>query len=222
MAQRYEVTQYDKVYIISTIIINDKIRIECQDINVPSSPIYAREYTMNDLISLNNIFHYIPTIIEAQNELDNSIERKDIRILNLGDIIELLFTIQKNSYTQEVSFQLFPTQNIQKVNYATNILPSTTVAPIISVNNPGYNNIIGFQTYQTNEENDYPDCTYSTRNPNVYQNVYQTTTSYVNPLDQDRITKIELDENLVKNEHMRLIQRLNNLKGYIQAIKKKN
>ncbi len=265
MAQRYEITQDDKVYILSTILINDKLRIECQDTNYPSSQTYSRDYTMNELLSLSNIFNYTPTIVEAENELDMAIERKNIRIINLGNIIEVLFTIEMNSFSQEVSFQLFPTQNYQKINSVENVLPPATIGQIISVNNPTYNNVMGFPAYQTNEQNDYPDCTYSTRNPNVIQtitrneendypdctystrnpnviqtitrneendypdctystrnpNVIQTTTSYEIPMDQDRITKIELDENLVKNEHMRLLQRLNNLQTFIQAIKKR-
>ena len=241
MAQRYEITQDDKVYILSTILINDKLRIECQDTNYPSSQTYSRDYTMNELLSLSNIFNYTPTIVEAENELDMAIERKNIRIINLGNIIEVLFTIEMNSFSQEVSFQLFPTQNYQKINSVENVLPPATIGQIISVNNPTYNNVMGFPAYQTNEQNDYPDCTYSTRNPNVIQtitrneendypdctystrnpNVIQTTTSYEVPMDQDRITKIELDENLVKNEHMRLLQRLNNLQTFIQAIKKR-
>ena len=220
MAQRYEVTQDDKVYILSTIIINNNIRIECEDSNYPSSQIYSREYIMDELLSLSNIFHYTPTMIEVQNELNNSIERKQIRIINLGNIIEILFNIQINSFSQEISFQLNPTQNLQQINYVQNILPTQNINPIITVNEPIYNNI-NYPTYQTNEENDYPDCTYSTRAPMIYE-TQQTEMRYMNPLDQDRITKIELDSNLVKAEQNRLLERLNNLKMYIQAIKKQS
>ena len=48
----------------------------------------------------------------------------------------------------------------------------------------------------------------------------QVKQEYGLPLDQDRITKIELNSNLVKTEHDRLLLRLNNLKGSIEMFKK--
>ena len=75
-AQRYQVTQDDKDYILSTNIINNKIRIECQDNNFNGSQIYVRELSKNELLSLSNIFNYLPSLTDIENELNNAIENQ--------------------------------------------------------------------------------------------------------------------------------------------------
>ena len=219
-AQRYQVTQDNKDYIISISLINNKIRIECQDNNYPSSQIYRGEYTLNDLISINNIFNYTPSLFNAQKELNNAIERQQVGISNKVNIIEIFFKI----FNQEITFKLFPIPIIQNNNYFQNYQivshspQNLNQTPII--NHPIYN--IPNKNFQTSYEDDQPDCTYSTKSPQSPQ-IFQTTQTNIGcgcPLDQERITKIELDSNLLKAEHERLKQRLNNFKSNIQMIKK--
>ena len=81
-AQRYQVTQEDKEYILSTSLVNDKLRIECLDNNYQSSQIYSRELSKNDFSSLSNIFNYMPTLFDIQNQLNNAIEREQVHITN--------------------------------------------------------------------------------------------------------------------------------------------
>ena len=210
--QRYQVTQDNKEYILSNIVINDKIRIECQDNNYPSSQKYIREYSKNDLLSLSSIFNYTQTLFDVQNELNNTIERQEVRITNLGNMKEILFNLRINSFNEEITFQLFPIQNIQ------NISPPQNINQIQVINQPIYHEVNIPYNIATYEE-DYPDCTYSTRAPQTYKTT-QIETGCGCLLDQDRITKIELDSNLLKNEHDRLLQRLNNLKMNLKFIKK--
>ena len=224
-AQRYQVTQEDKEYILSTSLVNDKLRIECLDNNYQSSQVYVRELSKNDFSSLSNIFNYMPTLFDIQNQLNNAIEREQVHITNLGNALDVLFNITSNSYSQEINLQLFPVQTIQSNNYTTNIPSNNNISPII-IQQPIYNNMNYQQPYNvTTYEEDYPDVTYSTKGPQTIQTIQtiQTPiveTGYNYPLDQDRITKIELNSNLVKSEHDRLLQRLNNLKGGIEMFKK--
>lgn len=228
-AQRYQVSQDDKDYILSTILINDKLRIECRDNNYHLYQTYARDFSKNDFLSLSNIFNYMPTLFDIQNELNNSIEREQVRITNLGNTINVLFNIRVNSTSQEVTFQLFPIQNIKSNNYIQNMTPNENITPII-VQQPMYNNIEYLHQPQynvTTYEEDYPDVTYSTKAPQNIETIptiqiIQTPTveTQYYPLEQDRITKIELNSNLVKTEHDRLIQRLNNLNDGIEMFKR--
>ena len=224
-AQRYQVTQEDKEYILSTCLVNDKLRIECLDNNYQSSQIYARELSKNDFSSLSNIFNYMPTLFDIQNQLNNAIEKEQVRITNLGNALNVLFNITSNSFGQEINLQLFPVQTIQSNNYAANIPSNNNINPII-IQQPIYNNMNYQPPYNiTTYEEDYPDVTYSTKGPQTIQTIQTIQTpiveqTYNYPLDQDRITKIELNSNLVKSEHDRLLQRLNNLKGGIEVFKK--
>ena len=202
-ASRYQVTQDGKDYILSTVIINDKIRIECQDNNFTPIPTYYKDYSLTDLNSFSEIFKLIKTIVEAQNELNNAIEQQQVKLTNKNDFMEISFTVQISNYVQEIIFQL----------------PMRSTSPVSPVSN------ISAPTITAVEDEDYPDCTYSTQ-PNapvqvVSQQVIQRTEqTYEYPLDHDRINKIESNSNLIKENHEQLKQLLNDLKMKIHMIKK--
>ena len=218
--QRYQVTQNDQEYILSTYILNDKIAIECQDRNFSTSPKYRRDYSLDELKSFSEIFSFISTPHEALKELNDSIERQQVKITNKGDVMDILFNIQINSYAQEITFQLnlvqTPSQNYIKSGPMTQISNATTNQVV--VNNPV---IMGVDGYNA-EENDYPDCTYSTKpsQQEVYQAPIQEEVGCGCVADHDRINKIEANTQLLKSEHEGLKQRLNDLKAKIQMINK--
>ena len=143
-ASRYQVTQDGKDYILSTLIINDKIRIECQDNNFTPIPTYYKDYSLTDLNSFSEIFKLIKTIVEAQNELNNAIEQQQVKLTNKNDFMEISFTVQISNYVQEIIFQL----------------PMRSTSPGSPVSN------VSAPTITRVENEDYPDCTYSTQ-PNV-------------------------------------------------------
>ena len=203
--QRYQVTQDNLDYILSTSINGNKIRIDCQDNNIASTPIYGRDYSLTELRSYSNIFEYTQSVLDVQNEINNAIERHQVRITNQGNIIELVIELVINTFDQELTFQL-PIAN--GINIVQNI-PVTTL-----VTQP-----VALQTFQT-VENDFPDCTYSTKGPEIYQ-VTQQQIGCGCPMDHDRIDKIEYDANLMKSEHDVLKQRLSDLKMKIQMMKKR-
>ena len=226
-AQRYQVTQDGKEYILSTNIINNKIRIECQDNNFQGKPKYMRDYTLLDLSSFSEIFTLIHSINEAQNELNNAIERQQVRITNQGEIMEIIFNVQVDTYALELTFQL-PLKQKPSTNYIQSAQTTTTTAqpqisPQIVIHKPIYKDntqLVGYGTNTHAEEDDYPDVTYSTKGPTqVYQN-NQNEPGCGCILDHDRINKIESNEHLLKSDHEGLRQRLNDLKMKIQMIKK--
>ena len=225
--QRYQVTQDDQDYILSTYILNEKIVIECQDRNFSSSPTYRRDYSLQELKSFTKIFSFINTLNEALNELNNSIERQQVKITNKGEIMDILFNIQYNNCSQELSFQLDLIQQSSQ-NYIkagpiiqmsnNNINTNTNTNAQVVVNNPVIMGVPGYNT----QEDDYPDCTYSTK-PNqqeVYQAPVHEEIGCGCVADHDRINKIEANTQLLKGEHESLKQRLNDLKAKIQMINK--
>ena len=210
--QRYQVIQDDKDFILSTKLISNKIRIECQDNNFPNSPTYSRDYSLLDLTSFSEIFSFTPSIEEAQNELNNAIERQEVKITNGGDYMEIVFNVKVNSYSQELTFEL-PLKQNWAPTYVQN-QEETTAAPILNpvpVKQPIYNQ---------NVEDDYPDVTYSTKpnNPPIYQQPQNYGCGCL--LDHDRINKIESNTQILRGEHDGIRQRINDLKYMIQMIKK--
>ena len=171
-ASRYQVTQDGKDYILSTLIINDKIRIECQDNNFTPIPTYYKDYSLTDLNSFSEIFKLIKTIVEAQNELNNAIEQQQVKLTNKNDFMEISFTVQISNYVQEIIFQL-PMRSTSLGSPVSNVSAPT----ITRVENEDYPDCtystqpnvpvkIRAPTVTAVENEDYPDCTYSTQ-PNV-------------------------------------------------------
>ena len=220
-AQRYQVIQDDKDYIISTRLIGDKIRLECQDNNFESSPVYSRDYTLLELTSFSEIFNFTPSVVEVQNELNNSIERQEVKITNEGEYIEIVFNVKVNSYSQELTFQLPMKQTLEPTYYQNQ--EATTAAPTstpVSVKQPLYKN--AYNVNQNIEQDDYPDVTYSTK-PNLPQQIYQHPQNDIGCgclQDHDRINKIEENSQILRMEHDDIRKRINDLKMMIQMIKK--
>ena len=226
---RYQVTQDNQEYILSTYIDNNKIIIECQDNNFTSNPTYRRDYSLQELKSFSEIFSFINTPLEALNELNNSIDRQQVKITNKGEIMEILFNVQFNSYSQELTFQL-PLLSKSNQNYI-QTGPMTKISEPVPPSFQYEENkpLIMGVTGPRNDENDYPDCTYSTKpNQETYQPqpVQEIQTQTVQEVgcgcipDHDRINKIEANTQFLKGEHEGLKQRLNDLKIKIQLLNK--
>ena len=226
--QRYQVTQDDQDYILSTYLMNDKIYIECQDNNYSSLPTYGRGYSLEELKSFSEIFSFINNSMEGLNEFNNAIDRQQVKIMNKGEKMEILFNIQANSYEQELTFQLplikKSEQNVIKSGPITQITEANPQPQIIEESKGGV--ILGVEG-PPNDENDYPDCTYSTKpTKEVYHQPIQEVTVVQNEIgcgcvpDHDRINKIETNSQFLKSEHEGLKQRLENLKMKIEMINK--
>ena len=198
--QRYQVTQDNQEYILATFLSDDKINIECQDNNYNTTPTYGRDYSLQELKSFSEIFSFVNTPLEALNELNNAIDRQQVKITNKGELMDILFNLQINSYEQELTFQLplkKSNQNYIQSGPLTQIPTQNPQLQNIEENKPLIMGVSG----PNNDENDYPDgcgCV----------------------PDHDRINKIEANAQFLKGEHEVLKQRLNDLKMKIQTINK--
>ena len=217
---RYQVTQDDKEYILSTALIGDKVRIECQDNNFASSPLYSKDYSLIDLRTFSEIFTLVHSISEAQNELNNTIEKQQVTIVNQGDSLEIAFIVQIGSYEQELIFQL-PIKKKSSQNFVQSAAPKVQISPQVIMNKPIYKEVNAPQYVTTNNTpgEEYPDYAYTSKGQvgAVYQNP-QNDAGCDCLLDHDRINKIESNSNIIKGEHQGIRQRINDLKMKINMI----
>ena len=220
---RYQVTEGNKDYILSTSLYNDKLRLECQDKNLATSPLYSKDYSLKDLKAFGEIFTLVQTINEAQNELNATIERQEVSITNKGESLDITFNIKISSYVQELIFQL-PIKQATSSNYIKS-LPNMTspplqqISPQVVINQPTYKEINLPQITPADPIGEQ-EFGYSTRAP---EGIYQSQKNEVvkgNFLDHDRINKIEINTNYLKGEHQTILQIINDLKMRIDIIKK--
>ena len=205
---RYQVTEGNKDYILSTSLYNDKIRLECQDKNLATSPLYSKDYSLKDLKAFGEIFTLVQTINEAQNELNATIERQEVSITNKGESLDITFNINISSYVQELIFQL-PIKQTTSSNYIKSVqniaTPLQQISPQVVINQPTYKEI------------NLPQITPA--DP-IGQEEFGYSSTVPKFLDHDRINKIEINTNYLKGEYQAISQRINDLKMRIDMIKK--
>ena len=90
---RYQLEQNDKIYILSTSLIENRLKLVCQDSN---SQIYIGEFTMNDLIKLSKYFQPTHKIDQIQCYLNGIIEKQRIGIFQNGTSLSLILFLINN------------------------------------------------------------------------------------------------------------------------------
>ena len=103
----YQVNQDDKEYIITTQLLNDALRVECQDNNFPEQPIYAKLYSLNNFKDMDYYFQPFTYINQVQDELNKTIEQQTVSIYNNNDnFINVSFLLKNDMNSANISLQL--------------------------------------------------------------------------------------------------------------------
>ena len=111
---RYQLEQNGKVYILSTSLIENRLKLVCEDSN---SRIYIGEYTMNDLIKLSRYFQPNHTIDKIQVYLNGIIENQRIGIFQNGNSLNLILFLINND---KISIPLIKKIDNNNVYYTNN------------------------------------------------------------------------------------------------------
>ena len=112
-AHSYQVNQDNKEYIITTQLVNDAIRVECQDNNVPEEPIYAQLFTLQNFKEMDFYFQPYNVASQIQDELDKTIEAQTVSIYNNNDnTLNVSFLLKNDLNTANISLKL-PREYVQ-------------------------------------------------------------------------------------------------------------
>ena len=91
---RYQLEQDHKIFILTTSLINDKIKLVCQDAN---AQIFDGIFSLSDLIKISKYFQPTHTIDQIQGYLNGIIEKQRVGIVQNGTAISLiLYLINKD------------------------------------------------------------------------------------------------------------------------------
>ena len=78
----YQLDQDNKVYILKTSLINDKIKLMCKD---SFNQIYQGAFNMNDLLNISRYFSTTNSVDQVQLYLNGIIENQRIGIFPEGN-----------------------------------------------------------------------------------------------------------------------------------------
>ena len=74
--QKYQFNQDGQDFVVSTGLVNDRIRITCQENLALDGPFYSNEFSLEDLRNANQFFMLPQTAEEALEEINKGIERQ--------------------------------------------------------------------------------------------------------------------------------------------------
>ena len=105
--QSYKLFKDDNEFIIKTQLINDALRIECQDKNIPEYPIYTKIYTLWNFKDLDNFFQPYNSVKQILDELNNAIEQQSLTIeTNQDNTLSIIFYLKNKINSAEVTLKL--------------------------------------------------------------------------------------------------------------------
>ena len=89
----YQLDQENKVYILTTSLIDDKIKLMCRDSN---NQIYKGIFNMNDLLKISRYFSTTSSVEQVQIYLNGIIENQRIGIFFEGNILKMVLYLVNN------------------------------------------------------------------------------------------------------------------------------
>lgn len=178
----FQLSQDNKEYILSTSLVGDKVRFTCEEETTDDdNPTYTKDFSLEDLIKINRLFFIIPTIQEAQEELDKGIEKQKIGIKQPDkENLEIIFYMMIG--TEKINFSLpLPKKVLDKQE-----MDDLKKSHLHSVNTKELPAHTGFDPYENR-----PRCSC--------------------PLDDHRLDKLEDNAFAIKSEHEKLKSDINRL-----------
>ena len=180
---RYHLEQSDnKSYILTTSLINDKLKLTCQDLNGQT---FIGEFTLMDLLNLSKYFKTTRSVAQVQQYLNGIIEKQRVEIYQDEVCIKVILHLINND---RINIPL--TKKIINTNNYYNI-PNLTNQYITS---PISSNAIDITNYSTTQNytdphiiNNIPSSYMYTQNTN-----YVTTPTYNVDQNLNTYTNIEI------------------------------
>ena len=99
--QKYELTQNDRKYILSTQIEGKNVKIICKEVGMINPPEYIGIFSLDQLRQLSEFFNNISTINEAQELLNQTVENQKVSVEYLGNIINIILYFTKESEDED-------------------------------------------------------------------------------------------------------------------------
>ena len=93
-ASRYQLQQDNKIYILKTSLIDDKIKLACQDSS--TQEIFIGLFTLNDLIKLSKYFQVTHTLEQIQKYLNGIIEKQRVGLSKIGSTLSIILYLINN------------------------------------------------------------------------------------------------------------------------------
>ena len=119
----YRLNQKDKQYITTISLQGNSIKISCKNELEPTNQ-FSREFTLENLKKLDDIFKIIKTPIEAIEWIDNAMKIHKVRIEDENSSFKMIFYITTNGVSHQIEIPMAKDENIY-TNINTDVITRT-------------------------------------------------------------------------------------------------
>ena len=179
----YKLNQKDKEYILTISTVGESIRITCKNTLNANVSTFSRDFTLEDLKKLDNIFNTINSAYEALDYIDRALKVQKVGVSEEGDTIKINFYLSKQGDAHNLEMTLGEGQEYTQTT-------TTTNTTLYDINNTNYgqaitNNVDQYLTQTEGTEyidnttdilQNYQINTDTTQYPEVVDTIAQYTT----------------------------------------------
>ena len=112
----YRLNQGKKEYIFTTSIIGNKIKLACKNSSNENNIKYTREFSIEQLKQIDEIFNIINSPSEASDYIDKALSKQKVRVSEEINHINICFYITTNGITNQIDIPLYDPSFNSNVN----------------------------------------------------------------------------------------------------------
>ena len=135
--QRYQLSQDDKQYILTSRVHKGKVRLTCYEVNNKSNnpPVFVGDFSLDYLKELSSLFNMAFTIEEAQNIINKTIEAQQISIDSNGQYINILLYLDNEIQSDYFPLKCYPSSDYpNEIQYTSPIRLPTKYIKLPTIN----------------------------------------------------------------------------------------
>ncbi len=196
----YKLEQGGQEYIFSAGIVENKLRMTCQNSSNPNNKKFLRDFTVTELNKIDNLFTIIKTPEQALEYIDKALSKHKVGINEENGGLKLTFYITSNGVSNQIDIPLgdsgsaIPESNVEvisanqtygKVDYMGNSAINTNIDSLLNnafhENNQDYSNFQNMNVYGTVQPNSSFDINKYIQTDNNNYNNYNYNYNYDKP-----------------------------------------
>ena len=178
----YKLEQAGKVYMLTTGIFGDNIRLSCRNSSSPQNKKYSRDFNIEQLHKVDKLFNVLKTPLQAVKYIDEALRQQKVGVTEENNGIKITFYITTKGITNQIDIPLGDINEFSS-NGNEYLQQGENIQNYESVENNNYeqylqndaytqeNQIIGTENVDYNQ---YPVTTPGTLETNTKTNLYTT------------------------------------------------
>ena len=167
----YKLEQNGKVYMFSTSLVGDNIRLSCKNSSSPKNKKYSRDFTIENLRKLDKLFNVLKTPIQAIQYIDEALRQQKVGVTEENNGIKITFYITTKGITNQIDIPLGDMNSMMNTSNGNEYLYQNEKIENYEINNAPQE--INYEQYFQNVE--YNQDIQNTPIENVDYNQYTTT-----------------------------------------------